>query len=580
MLDKKNILNIENEKDNRGQNITSNSIVNNLDDNNTNNNLILSDNKRNRNADGGSEINNSFNSENFDKINNKFANENIKSEVIKHYHSIEDIIDCGSFNLKTFNIIILCSLFIFLEGFYLAHFNIILIPFKKYYNISDLSVSTISSLSFLGMGIGCSTVGFLSKRFCRIKIIYISIICIFFFHLILSLVQNVYSFAAARFLIMIFLGFYMVLILNILTEYLPIKFRGFILNFIWINWQFGSIFFLYICKIFIPNLDYNPSKPFDEQNFHKAIFQLIYVIFFIFIINYFLLEDSPRNLILKGKHKEGKKILEYYTRQEFSIERIKLLEKNLINSGENSFYNEREVDITMIFHKRIKFLSIIMIFIYFFLSMGYYGIIASAPFIFKGLETKQIDQNNEKIDIINEMILIYALTIIGCFVGGITSEIKKLGRKYSEIIGFIFAFIFGLISVIHNKYFSFWIGISISFFGAVFNLHISYTEEIYPTKIRDFAVGILLGISRLGAFISQYTRLYFDNISLFFSVYSYLGMIVILIILIFLLPKDNTGQIDSYIILTEGENSSKNEEIVSEKHHNDEEDKNLIVKDD
>lgn len=551
--------------------------------------------------------NSSIKTEVFEEINNKFSeNQNsLPCEFLKKSTRIEDLIDNGEYNMKNVKAIIFCALFMFIEGFYLSYFNFILIPFQKYYDISDTLLQTIASITFLGMAIGSSLTGHLSSKFSRRSIIITCVFCILILQLFLSFIYNAIIFTLARFTITIFLGSYMVLILNIMTEYLPNKFRAFLFNSLWNFWNFGAIFFLLLCKIFVPNLDYDPNIPFSEQNFHLAIFQLFYVILFTLIIYILYLEDSPRNLILNGKLDEAKNILEYFTSNKITDDDMKNIEKHLLNSGENKFYNN-EAGYIKLFEKRIRMLTIVMMFVYFFLSMASYGITVATPIILSKLHLEKTNstafeilnnQNSTSTEIIlptpekgvantsdntiNNLILVYAIGILGNFAAGIVSEFKIIGKKYSEIVFFLLSFIFGIISILLYQNFSFWIGLSLSLLGAAFNIHINYTEELYPTKIRDFALGCLFGMTRLGGFISQYLFISFGKASLFFSLYAYLFMILIKIILIFLLPNDNNSQMDGIICFEDSMLISK-EEPTEKKKINfkefEEEDNNLLHK--
>jgi len=289
-------------------------------------------------------------------------------------------------------------------------------------------------------------------------------------------------------------------------------------------------------------------------------------------------------LILKGELKEAKNILEYYTGEDIFLEDIKFMENNLNKSGENKFYDGKE-GVSVIFHRRIRYLTINMIFIFFLLSFGYYGLTALIPLIVKVQNTEQIDnQKNENNNIINHLILTNALGMIGYIVASIVSEIKYLGRKNSEISGFVITFTSGLISIIYYKYFSICGGIFSGFYMTLDNFLFNYTEEIYPIKIRYFAIGTILGSSKFGGFVGQFTYTFIylkiNNDNMFYPIYAILVIIVIKTILVFFLPKDNNGSLDSFIEFDEGENYSNNKEIVSENHHKYEENKILIMKND
>lgn len=472
----------------------------------------------------------------------------------KNYESLSNIIDHGPYNRFTFNAIFICSLMMILEGFYLSYFNNIIHAFQNYFSVSDFGVKFISSVAFLGFCLGCLLNGFLIKRFSRRKIIITSVSIMTIMHLCLSLIRNIIAFTIFRFLTTFFFAMHMIFIINILAEYLPTKFRGFVLISIWVNWNIGAIIFLLFCKIYIPNLDYDPTKPFEGQNFFNAIFPLFFILLFYVIYLIFLLYDSPRNLILNQEYAEAKKVLNYYTDNQITEEDIRQIERKLATQGENKFYKNNNHGFNEMFKKRIFWFSINMCVIYFCLSLSSYGNTACIPQILKQISTTTEGPKNQNVD---DLILINILSSLGNVVAGIFVEIKQIGRKNLAIIFFALSVLCGILAFSIVGYFPLIIGISNSFNSGGFNIITAYSEEVYPTKIRDFAMSFLFSMTRLGGFTAQYVFLGLNKVSLFFPTYVYCTICAILAILIYFLPKDNTESLDSEIHYREEETAEQ-----------------------
>lgn len=306
------------------------------------------------------------------------------------YDNLNKIIEESGYNLITFKTIFFGFMFVFLEGFYLTFFGNIALAFQNYYKISNSYLSFISSLCFLGMACGNFTLGAFLLILSRKQIILMSIIGLLTTHLCMSLIHNLILFVICRFIGSVFLGYYMVLIFNILTEYLPVKLRGFVMNFIWIGWNLGAIYFLLLCKVYIPDLNYTKENHKVPQNFYMAMFNFIYFYIINLILVYLFLEDSPRNLLVNHQKDKAANILKYYIGRKLSNEEMDSIYNKIINSGENKFHKGKEENnINQLFSKRFISMSILMMLIYFLLSFAMFGITVSLPMILRYIEISQ-----------------------------------------------------------------------------------------------------------------------------------------------------------------------------------------------
>jgi MFS family permease len=496
---------------------------------------------------------------------------NIKIKIKKTYDSINEIIDFGNYNLKTFQIIGLACLLMTIVGINQSYFYYILIPFQSYYKLTDLNIEFISSLNFLGIVFGNFLVGSISKKISRKYIIIFSLLCNFICHLILSIAKHIFIFCICRFLTCFFVGLYDILIFTILVEYLPVKLRGFTVNIVFMFNFIGSIIFLLFCEIYIPNLEYNPNMTEKSQDFYMAMLQISFILLLAIILCVIFLENSPRNLIVNGDLKKAKKILDYYTNNEITINDLKIIEINLKEKGENKFYQKNN-GISSLFQKRILFITIIIMISFFCNSFAYFGVQGVITTILKSraADSSSFSSNEKNILKVQETPMtirtLINMNLFECFgniFGAIICELQWLGRKRSLLLMAFIGVFSALISCGFYKHFEIFIGISLSSINLCQDILQTYTGEIYPTKVRDYAIGLNLGITRIGGVISQFIFLPLTKISIFFGIYFYVICILILILGISFLPPDNRREIDSEIFVSKKDKEKEiNKDVI------------------
>jgi len=198
------------------------------------------------------EIRNSLNNSEIENINlikfeDQSNNINQNKEQIEQkilYGKISQIIDDGSYNLKIIKIIAITFVAFFINGLSNGYFNYISVAFQAYYGISNNLTGFIMSLRFLGYLLGYIITPYLKRIFSRKNLLIGSAFSIFVTHLIISLVRNIVIFSLNRFINSIFIGIITTLNFNVMTEYLPKKFRNFISLFIWAAYDIAILFYL------------------------------------------------------------------------------------------------------------------------------------------------------------------------------------------------------------------------------------------------------------------------------------------------------------------------------------------------
>ena len=97
----------------------------------------------------------------------------------------------------------------------------------------------------------------------------------------------------------------------------------------------------------------------------------------------------------------------------------------------------------------------------------------------------------------------YVFFAVSTVIAGLLTEIECCGRKYTIFFGFLISTITSFYSLLlrdQSKIFYFLVTYMINM---SFNAINSYTIEVFPTRVRDFAVGYLQCISKITGFISN-----------------------------------------------------------------------------
>lgn len=398
-----------------------------------------------------------------------------------------------------------------------------IIPLKEYFVINDTQYEFATSIIFVGVGFGSFMMSYFVDKLGRVNVLKISVAWLLFFQLLSIIWYNIVLFSIFRFLLGISLGILPPITMNILCEYLPIKHRSYILTAIWSIFVFGNILTLIVMLIYMPDLNSNGTESvFISQ---LVISVIVSVIFFI------LVKDSPRNLILNGKEEEALKIIEEMHQLNPSIARPKNEEIiKFIQNGSNIQF--REHSLKSLFTADTLNTTVKLIIIWIMNSMISYG----PMLIFsRTLEVLKVSQDK---DIISSMLILNSLSMAGLITIPILSEFKFMGLIRLIIIVFAVSLGLCVLFLIFKSVF-FWVFIFSSILNYVsFNLCCSYSNTLYPTKIRDTAIGFLYGCTRAGGFISQFLFLGLFNIGWIVPYYILAVLILVSMICAILLKHE------------------------------------------
>ena len=473
--------------------------------------------------------------------------EMITDELKETYY--DDLLNKQDMSLLQIKALIESSLLYFIEGLHVSLTGMIFIPIVKYYRLSQLRGCLISSSLMIFMAIGNLISGFLTNKFVRKKIIIYSLLTISVGS-ILSTYPSWIILLFCRCIIGLSLGIVMPINTNNLSEVLPLKLRSFWLIFVSSFFSVGAILSCQLIKYNVNRL----SILFSTISIPSSI---VFILF-----NYFY-NENPRYLILIGKRDKAFHIIEKYL----------LLDHHKLNSYEKTQITKsidrgvnKEVKITGKFKfifRRYGNITLNLCIIWILYSMIINGGIFSLFVSFANnaifIPSEEVEFNILRIKGFFLIIqLFYTFFAVSTVIAGLFTEIKYCGRKNTIFFGFLISTITSFHVLIFREksrilYFLVTCLINISF-----NAINSYTIEVYPTRVRDFALGYLLFVSKIIGFFSNILALLmnFTNKKWMLYINSILGVLGLIFTL--MLPFD-TYQRKLDDIMTKKPKERKNE---------------------
>ena len=417
---------------------------------------------------------------------------------------LDKIINDYGYGWEVNKIIFSAFLCFILNGYLTTSYCSFMLGFKKKFDL------TTNQISFIGMGFCLSKfvtnflIGFITNLVGRMFILKFSLIFTFIFNLLISLFCEYKIIVIVEFINGFFAGIFEITSFNVACEFIPVRFRGWILLTIWNGYNVGVLF---------PNLIMLKTMPeHDPSGLPKTLYLCSLVILLCTIFGCVFYTDSPRNYIINGKYKEALKILKKMKNDDkFFTEQIK---KEIYESvppktiSNFSIANYKEV-----FEHGMFLTGLLLLIICFNGTMINDGFQLVLNLILE--KVKQSDKTAHTRTILMENIIINSIALPSNLVVGAFTEFKIFGRKYTQSIGYL---IMGMVMIpviinpnVASTYFIFFM-----FFTCITNMVNVYVSEVYPTKVRDWALGMIQGSGYLGSFIAQYLFVYLNDLNVYY----------------------------------------------------------------
>jgi MFS family permease len=415
-------------------------------------------------------------------------------------------------------VMIICVILVIgTDGYFTTIFSSMIIAYQDKFNLKDNELMFLATLFFVFKILGAVVVGQMTTKVCRVVIINTSLLILTVANLTIGLYNNLPYFFISRIITGYFTGTIETVITNVLCEHLPIQMRGFVLTSVWTGWSVAQIIPNILMLYLMPN--------FEPVGIEKCILYSTAIPLVSFLFCLFFLKDSPRNYILKGEYDKAFEILKKYDNTLTEADKEQLVSE--ITQGVNK---DTEASVSELFNKNFYTLTIAILCLSFMSNMLNDG--------FALIVNLTLDEVNNSKNVLKDSIIVILFSMPSCFLAGMFSEIKKIGRRWCNLLGYILLMSSIILAVVFPKHISTFLGLYNIFINFGNIVIITYTSEIYPSKIRDIGSGLSSTFSNLGSFSSQMIFMSLHSISPFTPYYFIIGICVVCSMISYILPYE------------------------------------------
>src|SRR5919199_1323305 len=337
----------------------------------------------------------------------------------------------------------------------------------------------VNSAALAGSLCGSLVLGRLADRIGRRAIFQYAILWYAVFTALTSLAWGPWSVMTLRFLAGLGLGGLLVVDPSMLAEYLPPQRRGRLLVFLDFWWPVGLLIATGLSFLFLgPSFD-----RFGDWSWRYLFLAAAFPAFLAFIVRR-TLPESPYFLARRGRDLEAAEVLREITGRQ-------------VEAGELSAPEETESSVRELAAPALRGRAATTALVWIALNVSYYGLFLWLPFVLQGEKHFHVD-----------VYLLLTLSALSQFPGYAAAIwlVERIGRKPTLaaflVLGGVSAYAFAAADT-RGVYITalFFVGFfNLGAWGAVY----PYTAELFPTRLRSSAFGLMEGVGKAAAIAGPY----------------------------------------------------------------------------
>ncbi|NWD67133.1 MFS transporter [Pseudomonas gingeri] len=366
----------------------------------------------------------------------------------------------------------------FVDGYVLSIIGIAMMQLSAALGLTEFWQGMIAASALMGVFFGGFIGGWLTDKLGRKKVYFIGPILFVVCSLAQFWVESAPALFLFRFIVGLAVGIEYPVATSLLVEFLPKKQRGPRLASLTILWFAGAAF-AYVVGNAILNMGGD-----DAWRYALASASVIGLVLFVLRIG---TPESARWLLGKGRQREAEAVIKRVYGPHYSLRDLpeqlderKMSFRDLLRSG----YGKRLLFVTVFWS-----CSIIPVF----------AVYAFAPKVLQALNLKGEWASYGSM-------AITLLFVVGCVIA--TKLINTMGRRRMLVHSFLWSgmalLLLAVFSNSHEMLVLVLFGAYAVFIGGAQVLQLVYPNELFPTEIRAFAVGIGTSLSRVGAAVGTY----------------------------------------------------------------------------
>jgi MFS transporter, putative metabolite:H+ symporter len=351
--------------------------------------------------------------------------------------------------------------------------------FAGLWDLNGRMQGLVNSAALAGSLVGSLTLGRLADRVGRRQIFQYSILWYALFTALTAVAWGPWSVMTFRFLAGLGLGGMLVVDPSMLSEYLPPQRRGRFLVFLDFWWPVGLLLATGLSYVFLgPTFD-----RFGDNSWRYLFLAAAFPAFLAFLVRR-TLPESPYFLARRGRSKEAAEVLSEITGRP-------------VAEGELDAAPEPRSSVRELVGGALRGRAFATALVWIALNVSYYGLFLWLPFVLQAEKSFTID-----------VYLLLTLSALSQFPGYAAAIwlVDKIGRKPTLasflLLGGLSAYAFaGADSEAVYITALFFVGFfNLGAWGAVY----PYTAELFPTRLRSSAFGLMEGVGKAAAIAGPY----------------------------------------------------------------------------
>ncbi|MBN3304524.1 SVOPL protein, partial [Amia calva] len=366
------------------------------------------------------------------------------------------------------------------------------------WHLQDWQVALVSTMVFFGFMTCGALSGYVADRYGRWKVVFGAFIWGAYFSLLTSFSPSYGWFIFLRAMVGCGVaGTSQGFVLK--TEFIPAKYRGYLLPLSQIFWMLGAVFMVLLGMTVIPTLGW------------RWMIRLSIIPSLILLVLFQFIPESARYNVSAGNVKAAVQTLEHIARMNrASLPEGRLMEPAVTERG--SFYT--------LVSSTFRRTSMLLWYSWFVASFSYYGsVLGSSELLEKNLlcitdaevEHRVLNPENVPCYCIPFGTADYHTLLISS-VGEVSLIpvnmilLNFIGRKYTMAILMVSSGVFFLLLSICSTLFGFTVLLFLlrSLVAMNFSATYIYTAEVFPTAVRSIGMGVCTSFSRIGGMIAPF----------------------------------------------------------------------------
>lgn len=254
--------------------------------------------------------------------------------------------------------------------------------------------------------------------------------------------------------------------------------------------------------------------------------------------------ESPKFLLSVSRYDEG-----FYVLGELLDNKRYLLSESTkaqIREQYENFMQGNKSNYKDLFNNTNLKVSIQLFVLWYIVSFVYYGLIYILPQIYSKVALDKNDSSELNAEMYNEIIV---NIILSCLfeiptdvINATVPNIKIFGRVRTILLGFIFSFIFNILSYVNHLWIPILASLSKAMINISFGVLYTYTIEAYPTYMRTTGLGMSNFFSRMGGFTTPIINQFIFNMNEYYPFINFGLTSFIGVILTYYLPFETLGR--------------------------------------